>query len=199
MNLGDKLKHLRNRKRMSLQELTDDLNKHYTNEDGKNFFAKGKLSKWETGNVDPATSALVKVAKYYNVSLDYLTGLEDTNDRYPVVEVPVFSNVNKQSTLESEEHLRFYNYIAESDKYSKDELFYLELKDTLYLVNKDIEIKNGELGLYFVPDSHIAKLGRIYRYGKQSVFVSENEHPHIYGNDGVKEIGIIISKVVSIL
>ena len=51
------------------------------------------------------------------LSLDYLTGLEDENDRHPVVEIPVFSNVNKQSNSSKEEYLSFYKYIAESYKF----------------------------------------------------------------------------------
>lgn len=194
MDLGDKLKYLRNRKRMSLQELTDDLNKYYINENGKNFFAKGKLSKWESGNVDPATSALVKVAKYFNVSLDYLTGLEDENDRHPVVEIPVFSNVNKQSNSSKEEYLSFYKYIAESYKYSKDELFYFESEDSLYLVNKNIEFESGKTGLFKIPSKEKAVIRKGQIFGENILLMGLDEEKELFKMSEVEFVGTVLTK-----
>ena len=40
-------------------------------------------SKYETGENDIPTSILIKLARFYNTSIDYLLGETDTPTRYP--------------------------------------------------------------------------------------------------------------------
>lgn len=40
-------------------------------------------SKYETGENDIPTSVLIKLARFYNTSIDYLLGETDCKDRYP--------------------------------------------------------------------------------------------------------------------
>ena len=40
-------------------------------------------SKYETGENDIPTAILIKLASYYNTSVDYLLGLTDRSDPYP--------------------------------------------------------------------------------------------------------------------
>ncbi len=40
-------------------------------------------SKYETGENDIPTSALIKLARFYGVSVDYLLGETDVENRYP--------------------------------------------------------------------------------------------------------------------
>ncbi len=40
-------------------------------------------SKYETGENDIPTSILIKLADFYNTSIDYLLGLTDCKTRYP--------------------------------------------------------------------------------------------------------------------
>ncbi len=40
-------------------------------------------SKYETGENDIPTTVLIKLAKFYNTSIDYLLGETDHKDRYP--------------------------------------------------------------------------------------------------------------------
>ncbi|MBQ8394450.1 MAG: helix-turn-helix transcriptional regulator [Clostridia bacterium] len=39
--------------------------------------SKGTISLWENGLRDPKLSNLIRLAKFFDVSLDYLAGLED--------------------------------------------------------------------------------------------------------------------------
>ena len=41
-------------------------------------------SKYETGENDIPTLVLIKLAKFYNTSVDYLLGETDCRERYPV-------------------------------------------------------------------------------------------------------------------
>ena len=40
-------------------------------------------SKYETGENDIPTAILIKLAKFYNTSIDYLLGETDSKERYP--------------------------------------------------------------------------------------------------------------------
>lgn len=40
-------------------------------------------SKYETGENDIPTAILIKLARFYNTSIDYLLNETDTKDRYP--------------------------------------------------------------------------------------------------------------------
>ena len=40
-------------------------------------------SKYETGENDIPTSVLIKLANYYNTSIDYILGLTDVKEPYP--------------------------------------------------------------------------------------------------------------------
>lgn len=42
-------------------------------------------SKYETGENDIPTSILIKLADFYDTSIDYLLGLTDCKERYPKV------------------------------------------------------------------------------------------------------------------
>ena len=39
--------------------------------------SKGVISLWENGLREPTMSSLIVIAKYFNVSIDYLVGIED--------------------------------------------------------------------------------------------------------------------------
>ena len=42
-------------------------------------------SKYETGENDIPTTVLIKLAKLHNTSVDYLLGLTDIHDPYPII------------------------------------------------------------------------------------------------------------------
>jgi len=62
----ERLKELRIEKNVGQIELSKALN-----------VSKGIISLWENGLREPKLSNLVALAKYFNVSLDYLAGIEN--------------------------------------------------------------------------------------------------------------------------
>ncbi len=62
-----RLKELRKLKKISQLKLAMDLNMN-----------QNTISRYETGEREPGINELIKIADYFNVSLDYL--LERTND-----------------------------------------------------------------------------------------------------------------------
>lgn len=61
--LGDNIKTLREKKDMTQEELCKSLN-----------ITQSALSHWELGRRQPNVDQLIKLADFFGVSLDYLTG-----------------------------------------------------------------------------------------------------------------------------
>ena len=65
MNIGEKIKELRKEKGLSQAEL------------GKSIGVSQKaVDYWERGINEPKASYIIKLAKYFNVSADYILGIE---------------------------------------------------------------------------------------------------------------------------
>lgn len=62
----DNFKYLRIEKEIGQEKLAKELG-----------VSKGVISMWENGKREPTMSSLITIAKYFNVSIDYLVGLED--------------------------------------------------------------------------------------------------------------------------
>ena len=70
---GKRLKEMREQKCLTMEMLAADMNQRYGLK-----LNKGTISRWESGASDPAMSYVVKVADYFNVSIDFCAGLTDT-------------------------------------------------------------------------------------------------------------------------
>ena len=65
---GERLRSLRQEKNIGQIQLAKELD-----------VGKSVISLWELGRCEPTLSKLVAISKYFNVSIDYLAGLEDTD------------------------------------------------------------------------------------------------------------------------
>ena len=63
---NENLKNLRNKKNITQQKLSDDL-----------FVTHQTISKWEKGKSYPDLGMLVKLAKYFNITVDELVSVEE--------------------------------------------------------------------------------------------------------------------------
>jgi transcriptional regulator with XRE-family HTH domain len=70
------LKKLREEKNVSMDKMCEDLSKIYNVN-----LAKSTVSKWENGKAEPSLAYLRILSKYFNVTLDYLIGLEDEKNQ----------------------------------------------------------------------------------------------------------------------
>jgi Predicted transcriptional regulators len=62
----ERIKDLRLNRGLSQVELAKQL-----------FVTKQCISNWENGNIIPSAEMLIKIARYFSVSTDYLLGLDD--------------------------------------------------------------------------------------------------------------------------
>lgn len=72
MELSEKLKALREEKGLTLDMLVYDMNTRYNLELNKSL-----VSRWENGVNEPSLKYAGFIARYYDVSLDYLVGLTE--------------------------------------------------------------------------------------------------------------------------
>jgi|InofroStandDraft_1065614.scaffolds.fasta_scaffold168307_1 transcriptional regulator with XRE-family HTH domain len=65
-NFPEIFKDLRQEKNFTQVELAQRLN-----------YTQGNISGWENGSVEPKATAIIKCSEFFDVSADYLLGLED--------------------------------------------------------------------------------------------------------------------------
>lgn len=85
---GENLKRFRKAKRMTLDELAEDINKKYGTK-----MAKGTISRWEHGT-DTTVETINILADYFNVSLNEMMGITTRGNDVKVVDtfIPIFCN-----------------------------------------------------------------------------------------------------------
>ena len=66
LNFGEKLSELRKDKGLSVIELSKEIG-----------FSKSVIYFWENGQREPTANAILVISRFFNVSTDYLLGLED--------------------------------------------------------------------------------------------------------------------------
>lgn len=88
--LGERLRNLRLQRELTMDMVVYDVSNTYHVE-----FTKGNLSRWENGVNYPSLLYAAYLAKYYNVSLDYLIG--NTEVKTPVGLLTHKPSVNKNA------------------------------------------------------------------------------------------------------
>ena len=135
-NFGKVLKNLRISRNISAVKFSEDLNIH-----------RGSLSNWETGKRTPDSEMLLKIAKYFNVSVDYLLGNEkektDDTDLFnlkgdvrflkkvhenEMVKIPVLGVIKAGIPMYAEENIIDYEYVHQEELMQGEETFFLEVK-----------------------------------------------------------------------
>ena len=66
-----------------IRDLREDADLNQTNVAEKLGMSQTGYSKYETGENDIPTTVLIKLARIYNTSIDYLLGETDCKERYP--------------------------------------------------------------------------------------------------------------------
>lgn len=109
--IGKKLKDLREDHDLTQKQLSEKLN-----------ITPAAISMWETDNSMPDYETLIKLAKLYNVSVDYILGLSNTR---------IYKNeleFIKDLDLSNEELMKKYNLFIGQEKITKEEIkLFIEL------------------------------------------------------------------------
>lgn len=97
MMIGDRIRELRNKKRLSQMELGNLLH-----------VSQQTVTKWETGKAEPSSSALANLADYFGVSADYLLGKSSKNEKTADLadEETIFTYEGKKISPEDLEYMK---------------------------------------------------------------------------------------------
>lgn len=101
-NFGEKLRKLRQEKKLSLDEMAEATNS-----------SKSFLWELEKGTKNPSAEKLAELAKFFGVTLDYLMDKEDSRSLDTATEI--FNRVNNLS-LEDQEKVNQFIKIMFSEK-----------------------------------------------------------------------------------
>ncbi|PTI10727.1 hypothetical protein BU096_00725 [Staphylococcus xylosus] len=209
MNLGYRLRQLRKQEKLTMEELADELNKMFPNEDKSKSFGKGTISKWENNRVDPAVSSIAKVAKFFDVTLDYLLGLEDTNTKQSVIEVPVVKNIKDINNIKETSNIVSHYYVPKTLKTADKNLVYLPVQQLnensnienveLVLVDLNDSVKDGETGLFLIDDNDYPVIRKMKNADDYVILIEQTidgkEIPNLYSSQDVKHVGRVLSYV----
>lgn len=116
IEMKDILKGLREQKQVSMDKMCEDLNNAYNV-----AIAKSTISKWENGKAEPSLANARILTKYFNVTLDYLLGLEKEEmynfNKLSKEETTLLENYNKLNSKGKEKLLDYSDDLATNIKY----------------------------------------------------------------------------------
>ena len=160
MSIGENLKSLRKSRNLTLENLSNELNKAYPNTLN---FNKGKISKWENNKEEPMLSSIKLIADYFNVTIDDIyKGVIESNIN---VIYNKLENGRKVKVVEfAEQQLDEQNKVINLDDYIDESLYgyasagtgqqvYDNPVETIRLHKSDIPTQHYDLILQVVGDS----------------------------------------------
>lgn len=177
--LGERLKQLRNSRGLNQTQLSDALNDKFGLKTDRVM-----ISKWETGFQTPVMNTVAILAKFFNVSIDYLNG--DEHSKSPYINLPPPNITEDYTTFPVEVEIAAgYEHIALEDwegdtvdisndylkGHNKSEFFVLRVKgDSMYpeyqdgdkvlVLKQPVVNYSGQVGVA-VYDGELATLKKI--------------------------------------
>lgn len=167
-------------------------------------------SRYETGSREPSMDTLTRLADYFNVSIDYLTGKSDIPRNGGVVRIPVVGHVVAgipTSAIEDiidweeidEEMARRGDYIGLR---VKGDSMYPEIKDgDIAIIRRQDTIETGDIAVVFVngDDATIKKVKKMDDGIMLIGFNTSVYEPHFYNRDEIVDLPVkIYGKLVEV-
>lgn len=121
IEMKDILRGLREQKQISMDKMCEDLNNIYNVS-----LAKSTISKWENGKAEPSLANARILTKYFNVTLDYLLGLEKEEmynfNKLSKEENTLLENYNKLNSNGKQKLLEYSDDLTTNAKYIDNEI-----------------------------------------------------------------------------
>lgn len=192
------LKEIRTLKKISQQMLADYLS-----------ISRSTISMWESGYCQPDHGMLIKIAEYFDVSVDYLLGRNIETKRDTSVKVPVLGYVRAGIPMEAITDILDYEEIS-LEMASRGEYFALQIKgDSMapVLLEKDViiirkqpDVESGEIAVVLVngDDATVKKLHK-HDNGISLVPINPAYSPSFFSKDEIaNKPVIVIGKMVEL-
>lgn len=198
MSIGKKLKMLRSKSDLSLDELAAHLNKS-VNKDEERYimFNKGKLSKWENDREEPKLSALKYVADFYDVSVDSIISDKENSD----LGVPLIGKIAAGTPIFADQNIE--DYFTIDSRINAD--FCLRIQgdsmidaginnNDIVFIRQQPTLEVGEIGAIQIGEE--ATLKRFYRTNDSIILQPANSNylPQIYTEENdIKILGKLVA------
>nr|DAF46542.1 MAG TPA: Repressor protein CI [Myoviridae sp. ct1ba2] len=198
MSIGKKLKMLRSKSDLSLDELATNLNKSVSKEEEQYImFNKGKLSKWENDREEPKLSALKYVADFYDVSVDSIISDKDNHD----LGIPLIGTIAAGTPIFADQNIE--DYFTIDSRINAD--FCLKIQgdsmidaginnDDIVFIRQQPTLEVGEIGAIQIGEE--ATLKRFYRTNDSIILQPANSDylPQVYTSDSdIKILGKLVA------
>lgn len=198
MSIGKKLKMLRSKSDLSLDELATNLNKSVSKEEEQYImFNKGKLSKWENDREEPKLSALKYVADFYDVSVDSIISDKDNRD----LGIPLIGKIAAGTPIFAEQNIEDYFTIdsrIDADfclRIQGDSMIDVGIhNDDIVFIRQQPTLEIGEIGAFLIGEE--ATLKRFYKTNDSIILQPANADylPQIYTSDSdIRILGKLVA------
>ena len=115
-SIGKKIKYLRNKQGLSQEELAIKINKRFGSS-----LNKGMISKWENELGDPRLETVRHLALFFNVSLDYLLGLDVSNADNDIETIAAHRDGDEEWTEEELKLIEEFKEFVRSQRDNREE------------------------------------------------------------------------------
>ena len=198
--LGNRLKELRNSQGLNQTQLSDALNERFGLKTDRVM-----ISKWETGFQTPVMNTVAMLAKFFNVSMDYLNGDEESNNIYKYDNIspirlkkfPMLGNIACGEPIWADEDKESY-VMADMDISADfcltakgDSMINARIYDGDIVFIREMPIvNNGEIAAVIIDDEATLKRWFYYKDDNKLMLVAENPKypPLVYMNEELNNI-----------
>ncbi len=196
-----RLKELRTHSNLSQQKMADVLG-----------ISRSAVAMWETGGSEPDNKTLEKIADYFNVSIDYLLGRDDTprpRTEKKGVKIPVLGRVAAGIPITAIEEVLDYEEIEESLAKTGD--FYgLQIRGTsmepkfsegdVVIVRQQNDVESGEIAIVLVNgDDATCKRVVKHENGLSLISLNPSFPPKFFTDQEVEQLPVrIIGRVMEL-
>jgi len=171
--------------------------------------SNGTIAMWETGKRQPDNEMLLKIANYFNVSVDYLLGREEIESSKKGVKIPVLGKVIAGIPIEAVEEILDYEEISE-ELAKTGEFFALKIKgdsmsprieeNDVVIVRKQSNAENGDIAIILVNgDEATCKKIQYNSNGLTLISLNNSYTPMFFTKEDCELLPVrIIGKVVEL-
>ena len=172
-------------------------------------FSRGSIGKIRTKGEMPTADRLLKVANYFNVSMDYLTTGEDPSTRIPsnvyqieTRRIPVLGKISCGTPVFTEEERESY-VMAGTDIHadfcliaSGDSMINARIYDgDIVFIRRQEIVENGDIAAVAVRDESEVTLKRFFFYKERGLLILKTENLKyedlIFQNEELNEIHVL--------
>ncbi len=167
------------------------------------------MGMYEQGRRDPDTKTLLKLAKLYDVSIDYLLDNEITAQQKKTITIPILQDPQDAFFSENPQEVVVYMKIDEIDTLP-EEFFALQIKENsmaplmmvndIVIVHRQKDVESGDLVAVFIHgDKAIVRSFANHAEGISLVAQNPQYAPQFYTKKEIQELSItILGKIVEL-